>query len=573
MANPGISDDQISAKLRAFKEGAEDQRNKKIVKWDENTHIARDVVFVDRIKQTQTANVPITKETIKTMLANIDDSPDIQFESRKNDRHKEMMLNEYWKYNAFECNQLEIKDILIKKQMIMYGRGNVMLNIVNSRPVFEIVSNYDLLIDRNVDVTNIDSAQYICRERLYKQVKELENDPDVDQTALMAVKRSVSEKLGITKNQENANTTPAANKAQRNMGDVKIDDPAIGEAYIETNLQFMKLWDSAEKEWCIWVFLTCDWNILKADKLENLMNIDFFPIESWGDDLELGDWYSDAPIDPVVNLNKIINVWISQFSENRTMRNFGMHYYDASNPKFVPQTYQPGPWKWLPVPGNPAEVIKQVDIPELSSVRDDINWLVNMAERSSAASSTIKGDINQMRVTLGEVQLAEQQATKRLSAIAKFYRPFYQRLGKKWSQLVLNNKDSIAQETLYKKGVSGKTYSRNVSPEDFYDEKGYSVQVISSSENEKKSLETLQKYQGVYSLMPNNEPLKKALNKKLVGILDLTPEEEKTILEFEDQKQTMPMGPNPMPNEGSPMPTLPGAAAPNVAPNMLANAA
>lgn len=561
MAAPLPDKNILIAKLRTFKEGAEEYRRPRIQNWDDNYHLSRDMVFIDRIAQTQTINVPLVKETIKTISANIDDAPDIIFESRKNDRLKEMMLNEYWRYNM-EQQKLSEKDMILKKQVILYGRAHIGLNILHGRPKLTMIDNYNLLIDRNVDPSDIDTAQYCCEERIYKQIAEIEADPDVERETIVRMRTDAAEFMGIKKNEENKHSTFEAKQRNQQMGDIDIDNPMLGEAYVELNQHFLKLWDNVEKCWDIWVFLTYNWEIVKKARLCDLLGVDFMPFESWGDDLELNQYWSDSPIDPVRPINKTVNVWISQFTENRTIRNFGMQYYNANNPAFIPQTYTPGPWKWFAIPGNPRDMVQQVEVPELSSVRDDINWMVQMGERATAASATAKGSVNPMRLTLGEIQLADQESKKRITSITKFYRSFYQRVGKKWAAMVLQNKDGLETERLYKKGVSGKFYPRNVSPEHFYDEEGYQVSVVSSSENEQKTIETLQKFQGAASLMPDNKPLKKALNKKIVGILDVTPEEEKAILDFEAQKDEM-LAAAGTPDQGmvpGGMPVLPGQA-------------
>lgn len=86
------------------------------------------------------------------------------------------------------------------------------------------------------------------------------------------------------------------------------------------------------------------------EKLEDIMGINFFPVVTWASDIEALDFWSDGILDIVRPVNKILNVWFSQLVENRTLRNMGMQYYDSTIEDFNPDTYQPMPFGWYPVP-------------------------------------------------------------------------------------------------------------------------------------------------------------------------------------------------------------------------------
>ena len=72
--------------------------------WTENYQLYRDRVIINRLTQRQSINVPLIKGIIKTVLANTDEFPDIEFEELDNDKDKEIIFNELWKNSLSTTN-------------------------------------------------------------------------------------------------------------------------------------------------------------------------------------------------------------------------------------------------------------------------------------------------------------------------------------------------------------------------------------------------------------------------------------------------------------------------------------
>src|SRR5574340_539139 len=142
-------------------------RERRQPEWTESYQFYRDKVTINRLTQRQSVNVPLMKYTIKTLLKDIDDPPMLYFYNRSNNSQKEVFYNEYWKYCAKE-DKLVVKDLVDKKQVLLFGRSFKKLNIVNGRFSFEIVDPQDMLVERYVDPTNLDSANFVCQEHIFK---------------------------------------------------------------------------------------------------------------------------------------------------------------------------------------------------------------------------------------------------------------------------------------------------------------------------------------------------------------------------------------------------------------------
>ncbi len=196
------------------------------------------------------------------------------------------------------------------------------------------------------------------------------------------------------------NTQAAFDKAgrMRNMGLTDVLSPEVGETYVELNEVYM--FENDQDNECIYKYVVAvagDLVIrLKKDKLADIIgktSDDFwdthFPFATCSADPERTDFWSDGIADIVRAINKIANSKLSQGIENDTMRTWNMHYYDSTVEGYVPQTFIPEPWGWYPYPGDPNKGIKTVDIPALTDSLPSIQFLMELAEKSTAASSFI----------------------------------------------------------------------------------------------------------------------------------------------------------------------------------------
>lgn len=514
------------------------------VDWTENYQLYRDKVVVNRLTQRQSVNIPLMKETIKTILARTDDAPDLAFEELGNEKEKDIFINEYWKY-CFDRTKLVLKDIVDKKQVGLYGRSWKKLNVVGGYFYTEILDPFDILIDRYVDPADIDTAGHLIHLHIYRTLKRLENNPFYDKAAIGRLKSFYATAKGIIKSAENIQSLAEKNERMQKMGVPDIDNPMVGETYVELNEHFIKVWDSSIKGEVIYLVVKADNEILLSMPLEKAIGAtrdhywrNHYPLVSWADDIERTDFYSDGVGDTVRTPNKIANSWWSQLIENRTLRNFGMQYYDTKGGKFIPQTVDPIPFGWYGVPGNPNELIKRVDIENLSDTKEDLAFLISIVEKATAATAQEKGVSPKGQITLGEVKLISERSLERITSMAKFYRQSYKEYGEKWIKMIEANAGNLEAVKLYKKSAKGNFFEKTISPKDWKSELGYNVKVTSSAEQEKEGLDTIQKLDIIISKFQGNDPLMRIYQKKLLELGKLSPDEIREVMEYEKQKAT-----------------------------------
>jgi hypothetical protein len=514
--------------------------------WTENYQLFRDKVITNRLTQRQSINVPFIKGIVKTVMANIDEFPDIEHEELNNDKDKEIVVNELWK-DFVIADKLEVKDIVDKKQNLLYGLTWHKFNLVGGRIVSEIKEPFDILKDRYSDPADLNSSNHLIELGIYRTLSQLESNPMFDKAAISRLKLAYATKAGLVKSDEVTRQIQAKNQRMELMGVSDMNLPELGQTWFELKAHFKKVYDLKDMKEHWHLIVLAEGEILLAKPLLELLGIDELPFVCWSDDPERLDQYPDGTADIARTTNKLLNSMISSIAENRILRNFGMNYFDSTMEGFNPQTFQPVPFGWygLPVPISKSikDVVQKIDIPDLSDSLDEMEYVKKLVETAVAANSTVQGQTEQNKVTLGEVELALSAAKERISSIAKFYMLAMKDKGTLWGKLLNANADKLDAVTLYKKSHQGNFFSKRVTGKDYKSEAGYTCRAVSSAERAKKSVEEIQKINAGEARFQGNPAFKKIADKKILEFIGASPEETQAVMDFEEQKMQMPMQP------------------------------
>ena len=450
-------------------------------------------------------------------------------------------MNEYWKW-TFDNDRIEIKDIVDKKQVCLYGISGRKINVSGGRFYSEVLDPHDILFDRWTDPTDIDrTAQIIIHQHIYKTLSDIHKNKFYDETAIKKIAEQFLTKEGKVLAQENNQALIEKNQRMQDMGVPDVVNPTVGETIVELKENFVRLTENNRTE--IYLAVECMSEILMVKTLEEVIGKtkdnfwrDNFPFIFWSDDIERTDIYPDGVADIIRTPNKIVNAWVSQLVENRTLRNFGMNYYDGTaSENFVPQSFIPEPWGWYPTPGDPNKITKRVDIPDLSDSLDEILFIIGRAESASAATATEKGNPHQGQITLGEIKLTEEKALERITSVSKFYRLANKEFALKWYKMVEANSDYLDPVRLFKKSYKGNYFEKEIAPVDWKDEVGYEIKISTPADKESTDLKQIQKLRILFDAFPNNTEIKKIYQKKLINLVGLNPDEEKSILDVEQK--------------------------------------
>lgn len=547
-------DSDLIVKLKAEKEAANEVQEHKHDDWDDNYQLYRNKVKVNRLTQRQAVNIPLMKETIKTILAAIDDSPNVNWKELSGDEQKEIVFQEIWDTMARE-RKLDLVDVLDKKNVLLYGLGAKKLNLIDGGVSIDVLDIYDIAFDPLMKCGDIESARFIIHQNIFKSVREILADDRYTKKGkddLIVWKESPP---GIMQSAENRDQWEDKIERMKAMGltDREFAMFAGGDTLVSLTEHYTTMWNEDKEEWERRVIVYADNAVeLLNEKLKDLIGVDFWPFVIWSEDPETNDIYPDSVADLVRVPNKVMNVWFSQLIENRTLKNFQMHWF-LPGQNYTPQTYQPGPGVMLPAPPGDDinKVIKPVEISGLDDTFNAINILTTIVERGTGATAIEKGTPEGGEQTLGEVKILVGKAMERTIGMAKFYRMAWFETARKWSEMMHANPPKSLN--LRKISREGKVYPRKVYITDWKSDVGYEPQISSTSEQEAEDTKTLQKFMFVISQFPENQVIKKIAQKRMLEILNLSPEE---LREIEEAQEAQPMLPQGQPQEPQPMPQL-----------------
>ena len=552
------------------KEAGFNYRERREESWRENYELYRDHVTINRLTQRQSVNLPLMKTTLRTLLKDVDDMPVIVFENLDNDKEAEVFQNEYWKW-TLERNNAEIQDIVDKKQDFFFGRTFDSWQVEDGAIRFDIEDPEDILVDRFMNPYDIDSSRFLIHTHIFVPLSSLKRNPDYDKKEVRKLEDYFKSQLGIIKAKDNENTLQEKNKKMADMGVSDIEDPVLGETYVELTIHYVfregEKYEGKELPDQIFVYVEAEEQTILMKKPQEVIIgttedhywRNHFRYNTWGDDIDKQDFWTDGIADIVRVPNKVLNSWFSQLVENRTLRNFGMHYYDSSLKAdgFIPSTFNPVPWGWYPVPGKPADVLQKVDIPDLSESLDEMAYITEMTEKATGATATQQGVQTERQVTLGEVELAQGEAKARTQGMSKFYTDAWKQRATKFLKLVEAASGQLDAVKIYKEGRNtDNIFEREISPKDWMTKAGYRVKVWSQDEKKANDTDSLQKLQLLKMEMFDNPKVLNIYKRKLAEFADLTPDEVTEIMEFEEQKMTNPMLGAGMPMNGQQQPQL-----------------
>jgi hypothetical protein len=523
-------------KLQKEKTAAVELQKRKHLDWDDNYLLYRNKVKTNRLTQRQAVNIPLMKETIKTMLAKIDEAPNIKWQDRGGDQQKEIYYQEIWNKHLID-NNLELIDILDKKNVLINGYSVKKLNINDNGVTSDVLDAYDVLIDPLMNVWDIESARFIIHRNIFRCIRDILVDDRYTEEGKNNLKIWADSPQGILQSGKNKEEWEAKMERLKAMGVNSGDFPyyAGGDMVVNLTEHFTRIWDTKKGKYVKRVIVYAEDNIELSDNtLKDLIGVDFWPFIRWAEDPEVNDIYPDSVADLVRTPNKVLNIWFSQLIENRTLKNFQMHWFLPSQ-NYTPQTYTPAPGVMLPAPPGDDinKVIKPVEVSGLDDTLTAIQQVVNIVERGTGATAIEKGESEKGQQTLGEVQILVGKAQERTLAISKFYRLAWAEYARKWDSLMHANAPKLIK--LSKTNNKGRAFEKNLMASDWKSELGYNPIVSSTSEQEQDSVKTIQRFMFILSQFPQNISLRKIAQKRMLESVDLSPEELREVEEGEKQ--------------------------------------
>jgi hypothetical protein len=530
---------QILADHRRDKEESVKFKERRFIQWNENYSLFRDKVNTNRLTQRQPINVPIVRETIQSWISKIDEAPKLKFETRdrsNKDKDSELVMNELYNY-YYDKLKLDILDNAEKKIVGLQGRGFKKLGISRGEVFVDLIDPYDLEIDPRVNPLDLETANYVIHTHIFRSLREILANPKFDESAKKELKIFLDSKQGLLKAAEDEQSFQMRKQRLENLGVTNYDEYGAADVMVELNESYKLVWSEEEKRFVRNLRVIATDSVLLYDKpLKEAIGIRKIPIVTWASDPDAVDFWSDGIADNVRTFNKITNMYISQDLENRSYRNFGMYFFNTLNGTFQPRAFDPKPFGMYGVPGNPKEIVQQIEIQPLNDVSNQITWLKNLIQSSVAQTPAERGVKEAGEQTLGQVQLQLKGSQGMNQVVSKNYRRAWKEFGCIFYDLLVSNNTGLVK--LFKKGSDNNYYHKEVYTTDYATPNGYEVKVEVEAEKSAADDFDLKKLQYIKNSFIDN-PLAIATAKKHeLEVVDIfTPEEVEAIMAAENPQQ------------------------------------
>jgi len=331
-----MNNEDLITILRNEKESALEYRRRRHADWKTNYTLSRDKVITNRLTQRQTVNIPLMKYGLGTILKDVNQMPTLYFSHTGNDKQREIFFNEYWK-EVGTLNDDVLRDRVNKKQGMLFGRSFRKLNIVDGVFKQQIIDPQSILIDRYVDPIDIDTARMVAHVEIFKTLDEIVNNKEYDKNATRELAAHYEQENTTIELDENYARAESKRERLSDMGVTDMFSPVTGAKYIELNEIYRKEYDEDLDLEVIQLYTVAMMGdgmtiLLKKPLYEVIGDNDehywysHYPFTSLSVELDLTDFWNDSPADTLRQPNLVLNSWMSQLVENRTLRNFNMHY-------------------------------------------------------------------------------------------------------------------------------------------------------------------------------------------------------------------------------------------------------
>lgn len=90
-----------------------------------------------------------------------------------------------------QCNNMEVKDVIDKKQEMLFGRTFDQMQIIDGKIVITIEDPQDILVDRFTDPADLDTARFLIHQHIFRPLAALAENEDYDQEAVKECRNSM----------------------------------------------------------------------------------------------------------------------------------------------------------------------------------------------------------------------------------------------------------------------------------------------------------------------------------------------------------------------------------------------
>lgn len=392
-----------------------------------NWHLNESMYFGKKEKTVDSrANVDLSRmqEHVHVVLSKIDAPLTFEFMMKKPAQRKRVgRLNALKDYDS-DRNEWEIKDIVGKKQAVLYGRAIYAYHASSEdgyTPELENVDVYDFLIDPSAGGIDLEDARYMGRYGVVKDRSELEGNKDYIQEevkTLLQGKGNAGERTRETVHKDNRTYATRLNSNEK-----QHDDP-----------DKFKFW-----EWFTtyggdryYLLMTNDGHCIRCEKLTDLFESGLWPFWTYACFPDLTEFWTLGYCDYVREIFMAQAVSINQMLDNAEMINRPTRVVDVTMVDNLAELkYRRGGGFIKAKAGGAKNAIDTLEVPSIDTPIKVFQTLENIQARASGVTAAAAGvEDTDGRATIYEGNAAN--TADRFGLLNKSYSFGYKRFAKLW---------------------------------------------------------------------------------------------------------------------------------------------
>ena len=446
--------DKIAAQSINEIDIARTYKNGKVKSWQSNESM---YYGVKETSEDSRANISLGRmqEFVHTLLSKIDNPLVFKFTKRKPSQLSRVeLLNSLRRFDA-DRNFWDLKDIVGKKQGIIYGRA-VYAYYASSDEGYqsnlENVDVYDFLIDPACGGIDIENAFFMGRWGVVKTIKQLKD----------GVKSKIYNKEAVSRLIESGGNSTEENQEETNKRSRSYDQETIGDKENNNHNKF-KLWEwftTYEGE-RYYILMDNSGQWIRCEKLSDMFSCNTWPFWTWAAFPDLTEFWTPSYCDYARDLFLAQDASIGQMLDNADAINKPMRAVDVSAIDDVTKL------KYRKDGIIPVK--KGVDInrayqtiitPSINTPIEVFNILESIQEKASGVTAQAKGAADEDG-KVGIYQGNEAAMADRFGLLNKSYSFGYKRFAKLYENGVKDHLiKKIAIEILGPNGVEVKQISK-----------------------------------------------------------------------------------------------------------------
>ena len=315
--------DKIAAQSINEIDIARTYKNGKVKSWQSNESM---YYGVKETSEDSRANISLGRmqEFVHTLLSKIDNPLVFKFTKRKPSQLSRVeLLNSLRRFDA-DRNFWDLKDIVGKKQGIIYGRA-VYAYYASSDEGYqsnlENVDVYDFLIDPACGGIDIENAFFMGRWGVVKTIKQLKD----------GVKNKIYNKEAVSRLIESGGNSTEENQEETNKRSRSYDQETIGDKENNNHNKF-KLWEwftTFEGE-RYYILMDNSGQWIRCEKLSDMFSCNTWPFWTWAAFPDLTEFWTPSYCDYARDLFLTQDASIGQMLDNADAINKPMRAVDVS---------------------------------------------------------------------------------------------------------------------------------------------------------------------------------------------------------------------------------------------------